>query len=60
MMQAEEVRALINLIAENVSIVKDLHNNVLSHTNKGKAAIYLNLPLTKFIQCINLRVYLYS
>ncbi|XP_067206592.1 syntaxin-1A-like isoform X2 [Linepithema humile] len=33
-MQAEEVRVLINLIAENVSIVKELHNNVLSHTNK--------------------------
>lgn len=33
-MQAEEVRVLIDLVAENVSIVKDLHNNVLSHTNK--------------------------
>nr|XP_012225288.1 PREDICTED: syntaxin-1A-like isoform X2 [Linepithema humile] len=32
--EAEEVRVLINLIAENVSIVKELHNNVLSHTNK--------------------------
>lgn len=40
-MQAEEVRTLINLVADNVSIVKDLHNNVLSHTNKGKRR-YLN------------------
>ncbi|XP_076160868.1 syntaxin-1A [Ptiloglossa arizonensis] len=32
--EVEEVRALIQLIAENTSIVKDLHNNVLSHTNK--------------------------
>ncbi|XP_076626588.1 syntaxin-1A isoform X1 [Colletes latitarsis] len=32
--EVEEVRALIHLIVENTSIVKDLHNNVLSHTNK--------------------------
>ncbi|XP_020289161.1 syntaxin-1A-like [Pseudomyrmex gracilis] len=32
--EAEKIRMLINLIVENVSIVKDLHNNVLSHTNK--------------------------
>ncbi|XP_024884819.1 syntaxin-1A-like [Temnothorax curvispinosus] len=32
--EAEEIRALIHLIVENVSIVKNLHNNILSHTNK--------------------------
>ncbi|XP_076675264.1 syntaxin-1A isoform X2 [Andrena cerasifolii] len=32
--EVEEVRALIQLIVENTAIVKDLHNNVLSHTNK--------------------------
>ncbi|KAL0120135.1 hypothetical protein PUN28_008058 [Cardiocondyla obscurior] len=32
--EAEEIRALIHLMVENVSIVKNLHNNVLSHTNK--------------------------
>ncbi|XP_012531500.2 syntaxin-1A [Monomorium pharaonis] len=32
--EAEEIRTLIHLIVENVSIVKNLHNNILSHTNK--------------------------
>ncbi|XP_071564213.1 syntaxin-1B [Temnothorax nylanderi] len=32
--EAEEIRALIHLMVENVSIVKNLHNNILSHTNK--------------------------
>jgi len=32
--EAEEIRGLIHLIVENVSIVKNLHNNILSHTNK--------------------------
>ncbi|XP_043579066.1 syntaxin-like isoform X4 [Bombus pyrosoma] len=32
--QVEEVRDLIQLIAANTAIVKDLHNNVLSYTNK--------------------------
>ncbi|XP_076233521.1 syntaxin-1A isoform X2 [Calliopsis andreniformis] len=32
--EVEEVRALIQHIVENTAIVKDLHNNVLSHTNK--------------------------
>ncbi|XP_011159282.2 syntaxin-1A [Solenopsis invicta] len=32
--EAEEIRALIYLIVENVSHVKYLHNNILSHTNK--------------------------
>ncbi|KAL6255869.1 hypothetical protein P5V15_013111 [Pogonomyrmex californicus] len=32
--EAEEIRALIHLIVENVSIVKGLHNNILAHTNK--------------------------
>ncbi|XP_011338395.1 syntaxin-1B isoform X2 [Ooceraea biroi] len=29
-----EIRALIHLVVENVSIVKELHGNILSHTNK--------------------------
>lgn len=37
--EVEEVRALIQLIVENTAIVKNLHNNVLSHTNKGKNEI---------------------
>ncbi|KAF3421652.1 hypothetical protein E2986_11485 [Frieseomelitta varia] len=32
--QVEEVRDLIQLIADNTAIVKDLHNNILSYTNK--------------------------
>ncbi|KAH0953966.1 hypothetical protein HN011_005473 [Eciton burchellii] len=32
--EVEEIRALIHLVAENVSIVKELHNNILSHMNK--------------------------
>ncbi|XP_029661294.1 syntaxin-1A-like isoform X1 [Formica exsecta] len=32
--EVEEIRMLIQLIDKNVSIVKDLHNNILSHTNK--------------------------
>lgn len=32
--QVEEIRTLIELIIQNISIVKDLQNNVLSHTNK--------------------------
>lgn len=32
--EAEEVRALIEIITENISIIKDLHNNVLAYTNK--------------------------
>lgn len=32
--EAEEIRALIHLINKNISIIKDLHNNILSHTNK--------------------------
>ncbi|XP_032689953.1 syntaxin-1A-like isoform X2 [Odontomachus brunneus] len=32
--EAEEIRALIHLIVENTSIIKDLQNNILSHTNK--------------------------
>ncbi|KAG7196529.1 hypothetical protein KM043_018553 [Ampulex compressa] len=32
--QVQEIRALIQLIVDNISIVKDLHNNVLSHTDK--------------------------
>ncbi|KAG5314363.1 STX1B protein, partial [Acromyrmex insinuator] len=32
--EAEEIRGLIHLTVENVSIVKNLHNNILSHTNK--------------------------
>ncbi|KAI4496112.1 hypothetical protein M0802_007979 [Mischocyttarus mexicanus] len=34
LMEVEEVRGLIQLLMENISIVKDLHNNVLSHTSK--------------------------
>ncbi|KOX68430.1 Ankyrin repeat domain-containing protein 29 [Melipona quadrifasciata] len=37
--QVEEVRDLIQLIADNTAIVKDLHNNILSYTNKGKNKI---------------------
>ncbi|XP_012055229.1 PREDICTED: syntaxin-1A-like [Atta cephalotes] len=32
--EAEEIRDLIHLTVENVSIVKNLHNNILSHTSK--------------------------
>nr|XP_034191899.1 syntaxin-1A-like isoform X2 [Osmia lignaria] len=32
--EVEEVRALIEVITENISIIKDLHNNVLAYTNK--------------------------
>ncbi|XP_076289476.1 syntaxin-1A [Lasioglossum baleicum] len=32
--EVEEIRGLIRLISENTAIVKDLYNNVLSHTNK--------------------------
>lgn len=32
--EVEEVRSLIQLVAENIAIVKDLYNNVLSYTNK--------------------------
>ncbi|XP_011881752.1 PREDICTED: syntaxin-1A-like isoform X2 [Vollenhovia emeryi] len=32
--EAEEIRTLIHLTIENVSILKNLHNNILSHTNK--------------------------
>ncbi|XP_029174192.1 syntaxin-1B-like isoform X2 [Nylanderia fulva] len=32
--QAEEIRTLIHLLDENTTIVKNLHNNILSHTNK--------------------------
>ncbi|CAL1675595.1 unnamed protein product [Lasius platythorax] len=32
--EAEEIRALIHLLDENIAIVKGLHNNILSHTNK--------------------------
>ncbi|XP_031844625.1 syntaxin-1A [Nomia melanderi] len=32
--EVEEIRGFIQLISENTSIVKDLYNNVLSHTNK--------------------------
>lgn len=34
LIQAEEVRGLIEIITENISIIKDLHNNVLAYTNK--------------------------
>ncbi|KOC70861.1 hypothetical protein WH47_02127 [Habropoda laboriosa] len=37
--EVEEVRGLIQLVVENVTIVKDLHNNVLSYSNKGKIEI---------------------
>ncbi|XP_034191889.2 syntaxin-1A isoform X1 [Osmia lignaria lignaria] len=37
--EVEEVRALIEVITENISIIKDLHNNVLAYTNKGKNKI---------------------
>ncbi|CAK9812544.1 hypothetical protein ANTQUA_LOCUS7310 [Anthophora quadrimaculata] len=33
--EVEEIRGLIQLIVENITIVKDLHNNVLSYSNKG-------------------------
>lgn len=39
LMQVEGIRDLIQLIAENTAIVRDLHNNVLSYTNKGKIKI---------------------
>ncbi|KAK2584528.1 hypothetical protein KPH14_006898 [Odynerus spinipes] len=32
--EAEGIHGLIQLLMDNISIVKDLHNNVLSHTNK--------------------------
>ncbi|XP_076654499.1 syntaxin-1A [Halictus rubicundus] len=32
--EVEEIRGLIRLISENTAIVKDLYNNVLSHTSK--------------------------
>ncbi|XP_012275107.1 syntaxin-1B [Orussus abietinus] len=32
--EVEDIRALIQLISDNVVIVKALHNNVLSHTNQ--------------------------
>ncbi|XP_078045827.1 syntaxin-1A [Augochlora pura] len=32
--EVDEIRGLIQLISENTVIVKDLYNNVLSHTNK--------------------------
>ncbi|XP_033321765.1 syntaxin-1A [Megalopta genalis] len=32
--EVDEIRGLIRLISENTIIVKDLYNNVLSHTNK--------------------------
>ncbi|KAF7403204.1 hypothetical protein HZH68_005998 [Vespula germanica] len=35
LVEVEEVRGFIQLLVENISIVKDLHNNVLSHTSKG-------------------------
>ncbi|XP_046817591.1 syntaxin-1A-like [Vespa crabro] len=34
LMEVEEVRGFIQLLVENISVVKDLHNNVLSHTSK--------------------------
>ncbi|CAL7947716.1 unnamed protein product [Xylocopa violacea] len=33
--EVEEIRNLIQLVAENIAIVRDIHNNVLSYTNKG-------------------------
>ncbi|XP_066593961.1 syntaxin-1A-like isoform X2 [Prorops nasuta] len=32
--EAEEIRGLINILIENISSVRSLHNNILSHTNK--------------------------
>ncbi|XP_015602282.1 syntaxin-1B isoform X2 [Cephus cinctus] len=32
--EVEEIRSLIQLIVENISIIKDLHNNVLTHNNR--------------------------
>lgn len=28
---------MIDVIKDNINVVKDLHNNVLSHTDTGKA-----------------------
>ncbi|XP_008543530.1 syntaxin isoform X2 [Microplitis demolitor] len=33
--EAEKIREMINILQDNISIVKDLHNNVLSHTDLG-------------------------
>lgn len=43
LIQAEEIRALIHLTVENIAIVKDLHSNILSHTNKGKSIFKRNI-----------------
>ncbi|CAG5088036.1 Similar to Syx1A: Syntaxin-1A (Drosophila melanogaster) [Cotesia congregata] len=33
--EAEKIRDMVSILQENINIVKDLHNNVLSHTDLG-------------------------
>ncbi|XP_034948740.1 syntaxin-1A-like [Chelonus insularis] len=44
--EAEKIRAMIDVLRDNINVVKDLHNNVLSHTDHG---IQLELESRTFI-----------
>ncbi|XP_066593960.1 syntaxin-1A-like isoform X1 [Prorops nasuta] len=53
--EAEEIRGLINILIENISSVRSLHNNILSHTNKGKFYLQNKLLILIFKSFLDLK-----